>query len=127
MDLLIVAIPVAVVIALVLLKQLTQLSAAAAAEHLRQGARIVDVRSPAEFQEKHLPNAINIPLGDLKDLAPEKLPDKERVLLLHCLSGGRSAMGMRVLKGMGYRHVFNLGSYSRASRIVDSVQPGERT
>jgi rhodanese-related sulfurtransferase len=41
-------------------------------------------------------------------------------LLLHCLSGARSGIGKGMLKRMGYRQVFNLGSYGRATRILGS-------
>ena len=64
----------------------------------------------------------NQPFLDLSDLvvslAPGELKDKSRVLLLHCLSGGRSGIAKRQLKGMGYTNVFNLGSYGRAKQIV---------
>ena len=55
---------------------------------------------------------------DLGDGVPQRVKDKNQVLLLHCLSGGRSGLAKRQLKKMGYTHVFNLGSYSRASQIV---------
>jgi rhodanese-related sulfurtransferase len=62
---------------------------------------------------------VNIPLGDLADQAPHRLPDKNRVLLLHCLSGTRSGIAKRRLKSMGYTKVFNLGSFGRAQGIVN--------
>jgi phage shock protein E len=110
---------VAVIIALFLVvKQLGQVSKASALNYLKEGARVIDVRSPGEFESGHLPNALNLPLGELREQAARLLPDKEQVLLLHCLSGTRSGMGRRILKRMGYAKVFNLGSYGRAERIV---------
>lgn len=100
------------------LKQLGLVGVAAAREHLRRGAKVIDVRSPQEFGSRHLPGAINIPLGELSDRIAAKVPNKDTVLLLHCLSGGRSALGKRTLKGLGYSQVFNLGSYGRAEKIV---------
>jgi rhodanese-related sulfurtransferase len=44
--------------------------------------------------------------------------DKNQVLLLHCLSGTRSAMAKIKLKKMGYPNAFNLGSYGRAEGIL---------
>ncbi len=96
----------------------------AARAFLRQGAKVIDVRSPEEFRARHLPNALNIPLGELGEQIGRHAPNQEEVLLLHCLSGGRSGMGRRILKRMGYTKVFNLGSLARAERIVrDSGQP----
>ncbi len=101
-----------------LLLKFGSLKPEAAREYLRQGAKVIDVRSPEEYRGAHLPIAINIPLGELKRQIGGHAPDKGQVLLLHCLSGGRSAMGTRVLKKMGYTKVFNLGSFGRAKKIV---------
>lgn len=88
---------------------------------LHQGALVVDVRSPAEFNSGHLQEAVNLPLAELKEVVSRRAPDKSQVLLLHCLSGTRSGMAMRQLKGIGYSNVFNLGSYGRAERIVSGL------
>jgi phage shock protein E len=107
-----------VVAAFLLLKRLTLVGPAAARDWLNKGALVIDVRSEGEFQERHLPGAINIPLGQLREEIGRRAPDKEQPLLLHCLSGARSGMGRRILKHAGYSHVFNLGSHGRAARIL---------
>jgi phage shock protein E len=99
-------------------KRLGVVSEESARKHLQQGAVVVDVRSPSEFQSQHLPRALSLPLGELPEAAPRRLPDKQQVLLLHCMSGTRSGIAKRLLKGMGYARVFNLGSYHRAGRIL---------
>ena len=98
--------------------QSSQISPEAAREYLKNGALVIDVRTPAEFSAGHLPNARNIPLQQIESGAPFPLNDKNQVLLLHCHSGRRSAIAMKLLSGMGYVNVFNLGSYSRAEQIV---------
>jgi len=108
----------AVLIAFLLLKRLTQLTPASAREWLNKGALVIDVRSEAEYREQHLPGTINIPLNRLGNEIACHAPNKERPLLLHCLSGGRSGIGKGVLQKLGYQHVFNLGSYGRAEKIV---------
>jgi phage shock protein E len=113
---------VGAVIAFLLVKRLTQVSPAVAREWLHKGALVIDVRGEAEFQERHLPSAINIPLGRLGDEIARFAPDKEQPLLLHCLSGARSGIGRSTLKRMGYQHVFNLGSYRRAEKIVAATE-----
>jgi phage shock protein E len=107
-----------VVAAVVILKQLGQLSKTTAVEYLKEGARVLDVRTVTEYQSGHLPNAINIPLGEITQQVCQQMPDKAQVLLLHCHSGTRSAIAARMLKRMGYTRVFNLGSYSRAEKIA---------
>jgi rhodanese-related sulfurtransferase len=98
--------------------QLGRIRANLAREHLRKGAKVIDVRGPSEFQRAHLEGAVNVPLGELRQRISQAVPDKRTVLLLHCHSGGRSAIGTRILKNLGYERVFNLGSYGRAERIV---------
>ena len=111
----------AVILAIFLaLKRLGLISRRAALQHLQDGAVVVDVRTTREFQSHHLPVAINIPLDQLHHLATQQYPDKTRVLLLHCLSGTRSAMARRTLRQMGYSNVYNLVSYGRARRIIAS-------
>jgi phage shock protein E len=106
------------VAAFLLLKRLTLVQPDAARDWLKQGARVIDVRSEGEFKGGHLPGAVNIPLGRLRDEIARVAPDKDQPLLLHCLSGTRSGMGKAQLKKLGYRNVFNLGSYGRAEKIL---------
>jgi len=112
----------AVLIGLYLLKRTSFVPAETARALLRQGALVVDVRSPDEFESAHLPSAVNLPLGGLKDEASRRFPDKSRVLLLHCLSGARSGIAKQQLKAMGYTQAFNLGSYGRAGKLVREAE-----
>lgn len=100
------------------LKRLSFVSEKIARDFLRQGAVVVDVRGPGEFRSGHLSDAVNIPLGELRGSLPRRFPDKNQVLLLHCLSGTRSGIAKQQLRRMGYRNVFNLGSYGRAQNII---------
>jgi phage shock protein E len=99
-------------------RQFGGLKESEARRFLQAGAKVIDVRTPKEFASGHVPGAVNLPLGELGERIAQHVPDKNQVLLLHCLSGGRSAMGCRVLKGLGYARAYNLGSYGRAQRIV---------
>jgi len=104
--------------AFLVLKRLTLVRPETAREWLKKGARVIDVRSEGEFKDRHLPGAVNIPLDRLREEIARIAPDKEQPLLLHCLSGTRSGLGKTSLSKMGYRNVFNLGSYGRAERIL---------
>src|SRR5579864_1238195 len=97
--------------AFLVLKRLTLVRPEVARDCLKRGAKVIDVRSETEFQEKHLPGALNIPLNCLRDHIGRHAPSKEQTILLHCLSGGRSAIGKSILRKMGYRNALNLGSY----------------
>lgn len=119
MDWTIAIIAVVVIAGFLLLKRMSFVSEETARQHLAHGALVIDVRSPEEFRSAHVPDAINIPLGELRATLPARVKDKNQVLLLHCLSGGRSAIAQQQLKGMGYANVFNLGSLARAKEIAD--------
>lgn len=118
MDWTIVIIIAAVLAGFYLLKRMSFISEETARQHLANGALVIDVRSTEEFRSCQVPNAINIPLGELREKLPARVKDKNQVLLLHCLSGGRSGLAQQQLRGMGYPNVFNLGSLSRAREIV---------
>jgi phage shock protein E len=108
----------AVAAAILMLKKTGQISPKDAWAHLKNGALVIDVRSPGEFNSGHLPVAINIPLDEIEPVLPRQVKDKNQVLLLHCQSGRRSGMAEKKLNGIGYANVFNLGSYGRAESIL---------
>lgn len=116
-----VLIAIGVLALILILKRLGQISVATATQYLRDGAVVVDVRTPAEFNSGHLRGAINVPLEEMTKEASRKLRDREKVLLLHCQSGMRSGVAQKRLRAMGYPNAFNLGSYDRAARIVNQV------
>jgi rhodanese-related sulfurtransferase len=64
------------------------------------GAFVLDVRQPDEYEAGHVPGAVLVPLGDLSDRRGE-IPG-DRPLLVICKSGGRSAKAVEVLAGAGY-------------------------
>lgn len=105
---------------LLVLKRAGQISAASARQRLQQGATVVDVRSRGEFSGGHVRGAVNVPLDELAERIRAVAPDPNAPLLLHCLSGTRSALARRRLAAMGYTQVFNLGSLGRARKIVES-------
>ena len=75
------------------------------------GARLLDVRSPAEFASGHLPGAINIPVDAIERRITELEP-RERAIVLYCASGARSAQAKRVLAAKGFTTLHNLGPMS---------------
>jgi len=50
---------------------------------VRQGAQIVDVLAPDEYDDEHLPGAINIPLKKL-DRATTRVLQPERAIVVYC-------------------------------------------
>lgn len=70
---------------------------------------ILDVRTPEEYQEEHIEDAILIPDYDLESLAESKLPDKDKKILVYCRSGNRSEAATKELIDMGYKNVYDFG------------------
>ena len=108
-----------IVAAFLLVSKGGQVSAKEAATYLKNGALVIDVRTLGEFNSRHLTNAINIPLDEINSVLPQRVKNKNQVLLLHCASGMRSGMAKNKLNAMGYTNAFNLGSYGRAEKIVN--------
>jgi phage shock protein E len=78
--------------------------------YLKEGAVIVDVRSPEEFRIGSVGGSVNIPLQELNSKTDEL--DPEKTILLCCRSGSRSGMAAGILKGKGFKNVVNAGSWT---------------
>ena len=77
-------------------------------------AVIVDVRDKDEFQELHIPDAVNISRGLLEYEVEEKYPDRNTTIICHCGGGGRSALAAESLQKMGYKNVRSMAGGFRA-------------
>ncbi len=70
---------------------------------------ILDVRTEAEFAEKHIPNAINIPNESIGSAEIPDLPDKDQLILVYCRSGNRSKQAAEKLAALGYTNIAEFG------------------
>ncbi len=75
---------------------------------IASGAKIVDVRTPEEFDEEHFPGAINISVEEVAQRISE-IGEKDHPVIVYCATGARSAYAARLLKAAGYRDVVNAG------------------
>ncbi len=76
-----------------------------------KGAILLDVRTPREYREGHIPGSKNVPLQALDEI--EKIAENKDVpIFVHCLSAGRSRQAASILRQMGYSHVKNIGGIS---------------
>lgn len=76
---------------------------------VQDGAVIVDVRTPAEYQGGHIKGSINVPIQSLQS-SLGKIP-KNKTVITCCASGMRSASAKSVLKSAGYAEVHNGGGW----------------
>ena len=83
---------------------------------------LVDVRTPEEYREGHIPGAINIDaaLCVRKNQAniEKMLPDKSARIYMYCYSGARSGMAAASLRLMGYR-AENIGGFEGYTGTVE--------
>ena len=73
------------------------------------GYIILDVRTPEEFRERHIPNAINIPNETIGSEDIQELPDKDQLILVYCRSGNRSKQASGKLAELGYTNIVEIG------------------
>jgi len=73
------------------------------------GYIILDVRTPEEFAEKHIPGALNIPNEAIGTEEIPELPDKQQLILVYCRSGNRSKQASEKLVAQGYTNIVEFG------------------
>lgn len=78
-------------------------------ELVKNGAQIIDVRTPSEFKNGHIKNSKNIPLQSLG--AKLNTIKKDKPVITVCASGMRSASAKEILKNNGFE-VYNGGGWS---------------
>lgn len=73
------------------------------------GYIILDVRTPEEFAEKHIPGALNIPNEAIGTEEIPELPDKQQLIFVYCRSGNRSKQASEKLVAQGYTNIVEFG------------------
>lgn len=89
----------------------TQISQEEAAKIMAEetGFIVLDVRTQEEYDEAHIPGAVNIANETIGTDVILELPDKDQVLLVYCRSGRRSKEASEKLAALGYTHVLEFG------------------
>jgi len=92
----------------VLTGQMVPISWAELVERIRGDGRpkVVDVRTPGEYESGHIPGAVLMPVDELRGRLGELRPDEE--IVVYCRQGIRSYVAQRILKGRGFSNVLNL-------------------
>lgn len=79
------------------------------AKKISEGAvQLVDVRTPEEYAEKHLKEAVNINFNDDNFIDKIEKLDKTKPVYVYCLSGGRSSKAAALITSKGFAQVYNL-------------------
>jgi len=69
---------------------------------------LIDVRSPEEFAEGHIPGAVNMPYDAIDDYINELEGNKDKPIIVYCRSGRRAKLAMKVLEALEFSEVMHL-------------------
>lgn len=100
------------------------------AAEVENGAVLVDLRESEErTQHGSIPGAVHVPRGMLEFHADSATPyhkpelDSSKRIILHCASGGRSALAAQTLREMGYGDVAHLdGGFTKWKEAGQATQ-----
>ena len=70
---------------------------------------ILDVRTREEYDKKHIPNAVLLPIEELRKGNFEPLKDKNQKILIYCWTGRRAEDSAQILADNGYKNVYEFG------------------
>ena len=85
---------------------------------IKEGAFLVDVRSPGEFAEGHIKGSTNIPLDQIQQKLG--LFKGKGNIIVFCRSGARSAQAKSILEQNGIANVTNGGSWQSVNALVQN-------
>lgn len=72
-------------------------------------AKIIDVRTDEEYEEKHIPNALQIDIYQAPKFMEEiNQLDKGKNYYVYCKSGGRSSQACQIMEQVGIKNCYNL-------------------
>lgn len=85
-------------------------------EAMATGAVVVDVRTPAEYNDGHVAGSLNIPLNQI-EARVSMLKKKEKTIILCCKSGGRAGQAKSILEKNGIKCI-NGGSWGDVNYAI---------
>lgn len=90
--------------------QISEIDIVTAAQHIKAGITVIDVREPAEFDAAHIANAVNIARGviEFKTTDHPALANRSAEIILYCKTGGRSMLAALNLQRLGYTNILSL-------------------
>lgn len=86
-------------------------------EVIKDGAFLVDVRTPVEFADGSVKGAVNVPLDTVSSQLA-KFKDKKNIVVF-CRSGNRSGQVKSILEQNGFQNVINGGTWQNVNKVVN--------
>jgi molybdopterin/thiamine biosynthesis adenylyltransferase/rhodanese-related sulfurtransferase len=94
--------------------EIAEIDTETTASRLDDGALVLDVREPDEYNEGAIPGAIHIPRGHLEAQVEGKISDKNAPVVVYCAGGVRSAFAVKTMSELGYTGAESLeGGFGR--------------
>lgn len=94
--------------------EITEVDPETAAAHIADGALVLDVREPDEYEEGALEGVIHIPRGHLEAQIENRIADKSSQIVVYCAGGVRSAFAAQTLEALGFSNVESMeGGFGR--------------
>jgi thioredoxin len=107
-------------------------SSVSAAEFSKQiaelpDAPLIDVRTPGEFSQSHLKNAVNYDISTNEFASQIASLDKSKPVLIYCLSGSRSTYAVSYMKSQGFKQVYELNGGMMRWRAANLPETTDKT
>ena len=86
-----------------------EISAAQAAQRIAEAKPLIlDVRTPREFEQGHIPGAKLLPVQEFQQRLGELEKFKEQEILVYCATGNRSTVASKILADHGFENIYNM-------------------
>ncbi len=85
---------------------------------------LLDVRTPSEFSEAHIPDSTNIDFRSDNFKAELEKLDRSKSYQVYCRSGKRSGQAVSIMKSMGFKDVKDVGGVSDAAKLFKKTCKG---
>ncbi|MNL52041.1 Thiosulfate sulfurtransferase PspE precursor [compost metagenome] len=83
----------------------------------------LDVRTPKEYEEEHVPQAINIDVLNANFKTEVAKLNRDDDYKVYCRSGKRTAQAIAIMKDLDFKHMENLGGLEDAKKVYNKAHP----
>lgn len=83
---------------------------------------LLDVRTKTEYDKRHIPNAILLPIEEIKKGNVSALPDKKQKILIYCWTGRRAEDSAEILTKLGYDNIYVIGGLVDWTGAVEGTE-----
>ena len=74
-------------------------------------ALILDVRTQEEYDAGHIPDAVLLPIEEIREGNLEPIPDKDQTIMVYCWTGRRAEDASQILADQGYTNIICFGGF----------------